>query len=79
MPLVFRPEAEAELLEAQAWYETRAPDLGFEFARAVDAAAKQVARWEQRLHNSRRSTGSGTASKPNWPRRRGGDSLYEPG
>ncbi len=35
MDVIFRPEAEAELLEAQAWYESRSPGLGFEFARAV--------------------------------------------
>ena len=30
MLVVFRPEAEQELLEAQAWYESRAMGLGFE-------------------------------------------------
>ena len=44
MRLVFRPEARRELLEAQAWYETRAAGLGLEFARAVDAAVAQVLR-----------------------------------
>lgn len=44
MQLVFRPEAEAELLEAQAWYETRALGLGLEFARAVDAAVASALR-----------------------------------
>lgn len=38
MQLVFRPEAQRELLAAQAWYEQRSPGLGFEFARAVDVA-----------------------------------------
>lgn len=38
MQLIFRPEAEAEVLEAQAWYEERSPGLGLEFARAVSAA-----------------------------------------
>jgi plasmid stabilization system protein ParE len=38
MRVVFRPEARLEVLEAQAWYEARSPGLGFEFARAVDAA-----------------------------------------
>ncbi|ROH89666.1 hypothetical protein ED208_11120 [Stagnimonas aquatica] len=44
MHLWVRPEAEAELLEAQAWYEQRAAGLGFEFARAVDAAVARALR-----------------------------------
>ncbi len=35
MLVVLRPEAEHELLEAQAWYESKALGLGFEFARAA--------------------------------------------
>lgn len=38
MLVVLRPEAEQELLDAQAWYESKALGLGFEFARAADAA-----------------------------------------
>ena len=38
MLVVLRPEAEVELLEVQAWYESIALGLGFEFARAADAA-----------------------------------------
>lgn len=44
MQLVFRPEAQVELLAAQAWYEERATGLGFEFARAVDAAITRALR-----------------------------------
>ena len=44
MRLAFRPEAHQELLEAQAWYELRSPGLGFEFARAVDAALAMALR-----------------------------------
>jgi plasmid stabilization system protein ParE len=44
MLLVFRPEAEVELLEAKAWYEARSPGLGLEFARAVDAAVSAALR-----------------------------------
>ncbi len=44
MRLVVRPEAVAELLAAQAWYEERAPGLGFEFARAADAAIARALR-----------------------------------
>lgn len=45
MELRFRPEARRELREAQAWYEERVPGLGFEFARAVDAAAASILRF----------------------------------
>jgi ParE toxin of type II toxin-antitoxin system, parDE len=44
MQLIFRPEAKAELLAAQAWYEARSPGLGFEFARSVDAAMGRAKR-----------------------------------
>jgi len=44
MRLVVRPEAEQELLEAQAWYESKAQGLGFEFARAADAAVSSALR-----------------------------------
>ncbi|MBI3713708.1 MAG: hypothetical protein HY253_12215 [Burkholderiales bacterium] len=40
MKIVLRPEAEQELLEAQAWYEEKALGLGFEFARAADVAVE---------------------------------------
>ena len=42
--LIFRPEAEAEMLEAKAWYERRSPGLGLEFARAVESALLAAAR-----------------------------------
>jgi plasmid stabilization system protein ParE len=42
--ITFRPEAEAELLAAKAWYEQRSPGLGFEFARAVDSAIAKALR-----------------------------------
>ena len=44
MLAVLRPEAEQELLEAQAWYESKALGLGFEFARAADAAVAPALR-----------------------------------
>ena len=44
MHLVFRPEAQKELLDAMAWYEERAVGLGFEFARAVDVAIERIRR-----------------------------------
>jgi plasmid stabilization system protein ParE len=44
MQFVFRPEAQSELLAAQAWYEERSPGLGFEFSRAVDVAIARALR-----------------------------------
>ena len=34
--LVFRPQAESELLDARGWYEAQRPGLGGTFAAAVD-------------------------------------------
>ena len=34
--LVFRPEAESELLDARAWYDDQQPGLGQTFATEVD-------------------------------------------
>ncbi|TAN65229.1 MAG: type II toxin-antitoxin system RelE/ParE family toxin [Methylobacter sp.] len=44
MRAVLRPEAEQELLEARAWYESKALGLGFEFARAADSAVASAPR-----------------------------------
>lgn len=44
MRIVFRSEARNEVLEAQAWYESRAAGLGLEFARSIDAAVASAAR-----------------------------------
>ena len=44
MRLWVRPEAQGELLEAQAWYEQRSTGLGFEFARSADAAIARALR-----------------------------------
>ena len=44
MRILFRPEARIELLEAQAWYESRATGLGLEFARVVEAAVASASR-----------------------------------
>ncbi|RFC41360.1 MAG: hypothetical protein DID89_2727545989 [Candidatus Nitrotoga sp. CP45] len=44
MLVLLRPEAEQELLEAQAWYESKAIGLGFEFARAADVAVATALR-----------------------------------
>jgi hypothetical protein len=42
MRVVVRPEAEQELLDAQAWYESKVQGLGFEFARAADAVTHLI-------------------------------------
>ena len=44
MDVIFRPEAETELLEARSWYEACSPGLGFEFARAVEVAVESAVR-----------------------------------
>ena len=40
--MVFRPEAEDEVLEAREWYETRRSGIGKEFAHAVDEIVGRV-------------------------------------
>ena len=40
--LVVRPEADAEFIEAQVWYESRREGLGARFAAAVDAHMVRV-------------------------------------
>ena len=42
--LVVRPEAEAELREAYAWYEERRPGLGDEFLLCIDACLDSIER-----------------------------------
>mgnify|MGYP003382664136 CR=1 FL=1 len=44
MLVVVLPEAKQELREAQAWYESKAVGLGFEFARTADAAVASALR-----------------------------------
>ena len=44
MRVAFRPEARAEALEARVWYEQKAPGLGLEFARAIEASIASAAR-----------------------------------
>jgi plasmid stabilization system protein ParE len=40
--IVFRPEAEDEVLEARRWYESRSVGLGRRFAAAVDALVTRI-------------------------------------
>ena len=42
--LVFRPQAELELLDARGWYEEQRPSLGGTFAAAVDTALAGIVR-----------------------------------
>jgi plasmid stabilization system protein ParE len=42
-PVVFRPEAEDEALEAREWYETRRQGLGKEFALSIDRLIDRIA------------------------------------
>jgi plasmid stabilization system protein ParE len=44
LPVVWIPEADADLKEAFAWYESRHPDLGMRFALAVEAAVEVITR-----------------------------------
>ena len=44
LPVVWLPEADADLKEGLAWYESIHPDLGARFALAVDAAVDVIAR-----------------------------------
>jgi hypothetical protein len=40
--VVFRPEAENEVLETRRWYEERREGLGAEFASAFDAIVERI-------------------------------------
>jgi len=40
--VVFRPEAEDEVLDAREWYETRRSGLGKEFVQAVDEIVGRI-------------------------------------
>ena len=42
LPVVFRPQAERELLDAEQWYEDRNPGLGLQFRAAVDQTVASV-------------------------------------
>lgn len=42
--VIVRPDAESEMADAAAWYETRSDGLGAEFLRSVDAALQSLAR-----------------------------------
>lgn len=44
LPVVFRPQAEAEFEQAQSWYEERTRGLGQEFVTCVQATIEAVRR-----------------------------------
>lgn len=48
MRVVFRSEAQQDLLDAQAWYEARATGLGMGFARAFEVALLAAVRQPER-------------------------------
>ena len=41
-PVVFRPQAEDEVLEVRQWYEARRPGLGEDFGAAVDQVIERI-------------------------------------
>ena len=43
LAIVFRPQAEDELLEVRQWYEARRAGLGREFGEAVDSLINRIA------------------------------------
>ena len=40
--VVFRPQAEDEVIEVRQWYEARRPGLGKDFAAAVDQVIERI-------------------------------------
>ncbi len=44
MKVIFRPEAEDELIEAIDWYELQSPGLGADLLRCVDACVERINR-----------------------------------
>ncbi len=58
IPIQFHPEAESELLEAQAWYRERSEVAAQAFALDLDRALSTIAaapdRWPVRPHGERR-------------------------
>jgi plasmid stabilization system protein ParE len=43
LTVVFRPEAEDEVLEARQWYESRSEGLGTRFAHAIASLLERIA------------------------------------
>jgi plasmid stabilization system protein ParE len=47
LPILIVPAAEADLLEAIAWYESNYSDLSFDFRLSLDAALDHIARYPE--------------------------------
>ena len=43
LPIVVRPEAQADLLESRDWYQRQRPGLGDEFVEVVDEFLRAIA------------------------------------
>ncbi|HJP32914.1 MAG: type II toxin-antitoxin system RelE/ParE family toxin [Candidatus Latescibacteria bacterium] len=41
-PVVLRPQAEQDIIQAQRWYEARSPGLGLAFVSAVDDTIQRI-------------------------------------
>jgi plasmid stabilization system protein ParE len=60
LPVVWIPEADADLKEALAWYECINPDLGLRFLMATESAVEIIAQHPlrfQTVHNQMRRIG----------------------
>ena len=60
LPVVWLPEAAADLQEAQVWYESIRPDLGIRFAIALEETIEAIAASPLRfaeVHKGRRRAG----------------------
>ena len=65
LPVVWLPEADADVKEARAWYDNVRPALGEQFALAVDAAVEAIAENPLRfpiIYRNRRRAGVRRAS-----------------
>lgn len=57
LPVVFRPQAEVEVLAARQWYEERRAGLGDEFRAAIEDTVERVSRQPEsfpRVHSEMR-------------------------
>jgi plasmid stabilization system protein ParE len=60
LPVVWLPEASADLEEARAWYENRRPELGERFALAVERTVEAITEHPLQfpvVHRGRRRAG----------------------
>ena len=54
-PVIFHPEAQAELDAAVAWYESQSPGLGLDLQAEVEAAVRMIQQQPQ-LHSLYKNT-----------------------